>query len=238
VLAKASHFTNTSKVWHRALNCGYKITASAGEDSILSLHGTPVIGASRVYAYLGSKLTWDGWVDAIRHGRTFVSNGPMIRFDVNGQAPGGEVHLPAGAGSVEISGQLNSIVPVDRMEVYFNGAVVDTIRPTEGGKEGAFHKRIPVTHSGWFTFRAISNETHFPVDDVYVVAETSPVYVYCGDQPIRSREDAEYFVHWIDDITHQAEANTSWRSETERKHVLSQFAEARRILVQRAEEAK
>ena len=38
------------------------------------------------------------------------------------------------------------------------------------------------------------------MDDLYVVAETSPVYVYCGDQPIRSREDAEYFIRWIDDI--------------------------------------
>ncbi len=124
------------------------------------------------------------------------------------------------------------------MEVYFNGAVVETIQPAAGGKEGAFHKRIPVTRSGWFTFRAIGNEPRQPIDDVYVVAETSPVYVYCGDQPIRSREDAEYFVRWIDDITRQAEANTSWRSDKERKHVLDQFAEARRLLAQRAQEAK
>jgi len=92
-----------------------------------------------------------------------------------------------------------------------------------------------VTRSGWFTFRAINNESHRPVEDTYVVAETSPVYVYCGGQPIRSREDAEYFIRWIDDITRQAEAHPGWRSERERKHVLDQFAEARRILVQRSE---
>jgi WD40 repeat protein len=234
VLTRAPHFTNSSKVWHRALNCGFKITASAGEDSILSLHGTPVLGSSRVYAYLGAKLTWEGWIDAIRHGRTFVTNGPLIRFAVDGQLPGGEVHLPSGGGSVDLSGQLNSIVPVDRMEVYFNGAVIETIPLSSGGKEGAFRKRVAVTRSGWFTFRAISNESHRPVEDTYVAAETSPVYVYCGGQPIRSREDAEYFVRWIDDITRQAEAHPGWRSERERKHVLDQFAEARRILEQRA----
>jgi TolB protein len=238
VLTKASHFTNTSKVWHRALNCGFKITASAGEDSILSLHGTPIMGASRVYAYLGSKLTWDGWMDAIRHGRTFVTNGPLIRFEVEGQGPGAEVHLQHNGGSVEISGQLNSIVPVDRLEVYFNGAIIDTIAPTGGGMEGIFRKRVPVTSSGWFTFRAISNESRHPIDDVYVVAETSPIYVYCGDQLIRSREDAEYFVRWIDDVARQASASPGWRSERERKHVLDQFAEARRILEQRAREAR
>jgi len=238
ILTRASHFTNSSKIWHRALNCGFKITASAGEDSILSLHGTPVLGASRIYAYLGQKLTWDGWVDAIRHGRTFVTNGPLIEFKVNGQIPGSEIHLPAEGGAVDVFGQFHSIVPVDRLELYFNGAVVDTMPVANGAKDGVFRKRVPVTRSGWFTFRAISNESHHPVDDIYVVAETSPVYVYCGNEAIRSREDAEYFIRWIDDITRQAEAHPGWRSERERKHVLDQFAEAKRIFEQRASEAK
>ena len=34
----AGHFTGTAPIWHRALNCGFRITASAGEDSILGLH--------------------------------------------------------------------------------------------------------------------------------------------------------------------------------------------------------
>jgi hypothetical protein len=50
---------------------------------------------------------------------------------------------------------------------------------------------------------------------------------------MRSREDAEFFIRWIDDITRQAEAHPGWRSERERKHVLDQFAEARRIFEQR-----
>src|SRR5262249_39620346 len=153
---------------------------------ILGLHATPIIGSSRIYAYLGQELTWPRWVDAIRHGRTFVTNGPLIQFEVNGEAPGGEIQLPREGGSVELSGQLHSIAPVDRLEVYFNGRVVETIRPGKGGKEGSFRKRVPVTRSGWYTFRAITNEPHHPIDDAYVVAETSPVYVYCGDQPIRS----------------------------------------------------
>ena len=78
--------------------------------------------------------------------------------------------------------------------------------------EGSLRKRIPVTRSGWITFRAISNEHHHPVDDVYVVAETSPIYVYCGQQQIRSKEDAEYFVRWIDGITRLAQAHPGWRN--------------------------
>jgi WD40 repeat protein len=236
ILTHAVTFTNTVKVWHRALNCGFKVTASGGEDSILSLHATPILGSGRMYAYLGSKLTWEGWVEAVRLGRTFVTNGPLIRFQVDGRLPGSEIHLAPGGGSVEVSGRVESIVPLDRMELYLNGEAVDTV-PLNGAKEGSIQKRIPVTRSGWLTLRAISDQPHFPVDDTHVVGETSPVYVYCGASPIRSRQDAEYFVKWIDDIGRQAEAHPGWRSDREKKHVLDQFAEARRVFEKRASEA-
>jgi hypothetical protein len=236
VLTRAGHFTNTSKTWHRALNCGFKIAASAGEDSILSMHATPILGQSRIYVYLGAELTWDRWIDGIRRGRTFVTNGPLLNFQVNGEIPGSEIHLPAGGGTVEVSGRFDSIVPVDRMELYRNGAVIETV--SAGGRHGELHKRIPVTRSGWLTLRAIGNTPHHPVEDAYVVAETSPVYVYCGDEPIRSREDAEYFLRWVDDVGRQVEADSNWNSERERSHVLDQFAAARRVFEQRAKEAK
>lgn len=236
ILTQAAHFLNSAKVWHRALNCGFKVTASAGEDSILSLNATPVLGHSRVYAYLGEKLTWEGWIDAIRNGRTFVTNGPLVRFSVDGQLPGSEIHLPESGGSINISGQIDSIVPVDRVELYANGDVVDRIALTGDRKQLSFHKRIAVAHSGWFTLRAISDGPQPPVDDSFIAAETGPVYIYCGERPIRSREDAEYFIRWIDDITKQAEEHPGWRSDFERHHVLDQFAQARRILRQRAGE--
>jgi hypothetical protein len=49
--------------------------------------------------------------------------------------------------------------------------------------------------------------------------------------------DAEYFMRWIDDITRQAEQHPGWRSERERRHVLEQFAAARKVFEQRAAEA-
>src|SRR5439155_8297758 len=93
VLTWANSFTQTAKVWHRALNCGFKITASAGEDSILGMHATPVLGESRVYVHTGPEVSWDGWVDGIRRGRTFVTNGPLLSFKVNAEIPSGEIQL-------------------------------------------------------------------------------------------------------------------------------------------------
>ena len=58
----------------------------------------------------------------------------------------------------------------------------------------------------------------------------------CGNGLVRSRADAEYLIRWIDDITKQASEHPGWRSEAERKSVLGQFAEARRVFEKRAGE--
>ncbi|MDX1982910.1 MAG: CehA/McbA family metallohydrolase [Bryobacteraceae bacterium] len=231
VLTSAGMFTHTAKVWHRALNCGFRVTASAGEDSILGLHATPIMGSTRVYAHLGSRLSWPGWVDAIRHGRTFVTNGPILQFTVNHEMPGAEIRLPETGGQVEIAASFESIVPIRTMEIFFNGSAIESV-PVNAAT-GEIRKSIPITTSGWLTFRASNPNPQHPIDDDYVTGETSPVYVMCGGKPIRSRQDAEYFIRWIDDITKQAEAHPGWRSEKEKKHVLGQFAEARSLMEQR-----
>ena len=228
----AQHFTGTAPVWHRALNCGFRITASAGEDSILGLHATPIIGSSRLYAYVGDKLEWPRYVEAIRAGRTFVTNGPLLTFTVDGHIPGDEIQLANDQGTVEVNASAQSIVPLEKLEVFFNGKVIAS---SDGSP---IRKRIPVDRSGWITIRASNSKPQHPIDDSYVVGETSPIYVYKGGQPIRSKTDAEYFITWIDDITRQAQAHPGWRSDKERSHVIGQFQQARKIFEARAREAQ
>jgi hypothetical protein len=134
-------------------------------------------------------------------------------------------------------GQVDTIVPIEKVEIFWNGRVVETIPVAADARTLRIEKQVPVKGSGWLTMRARGSGSH-PVDDEYVVAETSPVYVYAGDQPIRSKEDAEYFMRWIDGITKLAQQHPGWRSERERTHVLGQFAEARKIFEQRAREAR
>ncbi len=238
VMTSAAQARHTTRVWHRALNCGFRVTASGGEDSITGLHRTPVIGAARMYAYLADRLTWDRWVDAVRDGRTFVTNGPLLQLSINGEIPGGTVRLPAVGGSVEVEARMETAFPVDRLELIRNGEVIEDIPLRSGGHVGSVQKRMQVERSGWYTLRALSDKPVLPIDDTHLHGETGPVYVYCGEQPIRSREDARYFIRWIDDITEQADRHAGWRSEREREHVLAQFREARAVFEQRAREAQ
>ncbi len=170
-------------------------------------------------------------MEAIRLGRTFVTNGPLLTLTVDGRIPGDEIHLPAGGGTVEVNASVQSIVPLEKLEVYLNGKVI------ESSDGSPIRKRIPIGQSGWITIRATNSKPQHPIDDSYVVGETSPIYVYKGSQAIRSNSDAAYFIAWIDDITKQAQAHPGWRSDRERSHVLGQFQQARKVFEQRAKEA-
>jgi len=225
------------RVWHQALNNGFRITAVGGEDSITDLHRRSLIGQNRAYAYLGSKLTWAGWIEAIRQGRMFVTNGPLLEFAVNGQVPGEEVRLPAGGGKVTVRGAVQSIVPVEKIEVVFKGRVVATINPGEG-KSVPFSREIPVSESGWLTLQVSGSHPIHPIDDSYPQATTNPVWVLMGDRPVRSAEAARYFIRWIDKLADLARAHPGWRSEAEKAHVLGQFSEARQVYERLAAEAE
>ena len=227
----------TTRVWHRILNCGFKVSAVAGEDSISNLHRTSLVGINRTYAYAGPKLDWDAWIEAIRKGHTFVTNGPLLEFTVNERESGEEIHLPAHGGKVRVRGSMQSTVPVEKVEIVNNGEVIADIPLTGKGEHAHFSQEIEVRQSGWYTLRAYGTRPVHPVDDRYPFAETGPIYVYCGDRPIRSAEDARYFLTWIDAISKMAAEHPGWRSEKEKSHVLGQFREARKIFEQRAHPA-
>ena len=137
-----------------------------------------------------------------------------------------------------LRGRMQSIVAVEKLEIFHNGEVIATIPLAEGGKSAEFRLEKTFERSGWFTLRAYGSRPVHPIDDRYLFAETGPIYVNAGKEPIRSREDAEYFGRWIDTVAKLAEEHSGWRSEKEKKHVLGQFQAARKIFVQRALEAR
>ncbi len=216
--------------WHHALNCGFKVPATGGEDSISSLHRTRLVGATRGYFFLGpGRLSWPNFMAALLQGRGFVTNGPLLEFSAGRARPGDDVHLPQGGGRLTFRGEMHSIVPLDRLEIVHNGAVIETI-PLEGARRRArFEKQVTATASGWYTLQAFAGNATHPVEDSRPMATTNPIHVYAGGRPIRNQDSAAYFVRWIDKLTKMAEAHPGWRSLKEKEHVLSQFQEARAV---------
>ena len=220
-------------VWHHLLNNDFNIILTGGEDSISSLYRTAIVGQVRSYVYLGDKpLSWDNWLTALRQGHTFATNGPLLTFSINDALPGDEIHLPKEGGTITLKGEMQSIVPLEKVVVYHNGQEMDSIPKIQSGSPGnhsSFTHEINVRESGWYTLQAEGARNAHPIDDRYPLATTQPIRVYVGDQPIRNKASARYFVRWIDRLIEMADAHTGWRSQRERDHVLSQFREARTV---------
>ena len=56
-------------------------------------------------------------------------------------------------------------------------------------------------------------------------AHTSPIYVTVAGAPVASRDDAAYFVDWIERLIAVTEAKARFPSEADRDRVIAQFRE-------------
>jgi Tol biopolymer transport system component len=224
--ASRSGFAPMYALW----NNGLRVTAVGGEDSISNLHMSKLVGSHRTYVFTGGRgLNMHAWLDGMRAGRAFVTNGPLVELSVNGALPGESVNI-ALAGAVDVRAQVRSIVPLQTVRLYFNGEPVEEIPLSADRRSADFQKTLTVGRSGWYHLRAEGAPVdRFPLDTAYPQAFTNPVWVIAGDRPVRSRAAADYALRWIDKLQQLAEAWPGWRSVQEKNHVYAQFDEARQI---------
>lgn len=111
--------------WYYALlNAGLRPTlvAGSGKQSNAQLLGQP-----RTYIQLkADDGTHAHWVDAVRSGRTFVTNGPMLQFDIAGQGPGSRLGPKLGT-TLPLRASAASFRPFERLELIANGEVVQSV---------------------------------------------------------------------------------------------------------------
>lgn len=227
VVGFADH-KSTAEVWYKLLNCGFRLPTAGGTDfmgNYASLRGP--VGLNRVYAEVpAGPLKIEPWLEAIKAGRTFATNGPLLRFELGGKRPGGEVRLEKKQ-EVPFKVALRSIVPVDHLQVVCNGKVAREIELKGDRQSADATGSIPIEGGGWCVLRAFSDKAEYPILDLYPYATTSPVYVSVAGAPLRSPADAAYFVAWVDRLIAAARSNTSWNTEAEKQAVLGLLEEAR-----------
>ncbi len=219
----------TQRVWYRLLDCGLRLPAAGGTDAMAnfaSLRGP--VGLNRTYVKSG-RLEHGAWLAALRAGRTFATNGPLLEFTLDGRGPGDALALP-GPRAVEARVRLTSIVPVDHLQVVgLGGEVVAEVPLGHEGTQADARLSLAVARSGWYLLRAFARQARFPVLDLHPLATTSPVWVEVAGAPVTSRASSEFFLAWIARLEAAARAHASWNDAAEREAVLRDFAAARRV---------
>ena len=227
-----SDHKSTATVWYKLLNLGFKLPAGGGTDATAD-YAAPIrgqVGFDRVYVWTPSwPASIETWMDELKQGRTFATNGPLIEFKLGGEMVGSELRFDAAQAGVPFIAKLRSIVPVDHLEVVCNGKVARELK-LEGARDTADATgTIPLSESGWCVLRAWSDKAEYPVMDNYAYATTSPVYVTIAGKRAYSREDAEYFKAWIDRTIEVTEKYPDWNSAAEKDLVMKRLREARAV---------
>jgi Tol biopolymer transport system component len=217
----------TAKIWYRLLNLGYRLPAGAGTDAMANyaaLRGP--VGMNRVFLDTGGETSPAALKAALKAGRTFASNGPLLGFELDGKRPGGAVSLTA-PGKLTYRIALRSPVAVDHLELVQNGKVVKAF-PLAGDRRTLDASgELTVNAGGWFLLRAWNEGADPQVLDIYPYATTSPFYLDLPGRSTPASEDAAYFTAWMERVIGEASNRSDYRSTSEREATLRYLRKAR-----------
>ncbi|GGI85009.1 hypothetical protein GCM10007973_22010 [Polymorphobacter multimanifer] len=172
----------TADAWYKLLNLGYRIKPAAGSD-------WPYIdlpGIVRHYVNVGGPFDVDRWYKAYEEGRTFITNGPLLQFSINGKGMGEELRVAPGSTlKVSALARLNpELDRLDRLELITLGDVARTAA-NNGTDSISLDTEIKVDRSMWIAVRAYGQRKD---GRNTTVAHSAPVYVVVGDEPTWKRE--------------------------------------------------
>jgi hypothetical protein len=241
-------------LWYHTLNCGFR-TRISGETDFPCIYDDKV-GLGRSYVRLdkqeGRRLDFDAWVEGLRDGRTYVSDGKshIIDFEVDGVAVGKP-------GSGDVVSELALDAP-RTVTVTARVAALLGLEPDRAVRERPLHnkpywsiervrlgdsRKVPVElvvngrsvarqdlladgslHD--VRFEAPIERSSWVALRVFASSHTNPVFVVVGGAPVRpSRRSAQWCLDGID---------ASWRQrapairESELPAAEAAFEEARR----------
>jgi len=220
-------YAGTVPIWHRLLNCGFRLPASAGTDCFLNRIYSQLPGGDRVYVKVNGPFSYDSWMKGLKAGRSFVSNGPVLRFTVDKKNLGDTVALPASA-KVKVRAIGRSQFPLEKAEIIYNGKVIVPAPLAKDKLTAEFEGDILLDKSGWLALR-VQGPGHSASALTSLYAITSPIYVEVGKAPTRSRDDALFFLAWIDRLSLALRERNRIPNETLRRQVQERLDAARAV---------
>ncbi len=196
-------------LWYHMLNCGIQLPASTGSDWFVS-------SANRVYAQGVQDFNYESWLESIKQGNSFITNGPALYTTINGAAPGQTVEITAGS-TVHAHAEWQSHYEVQRVEFVVNGAVA--ARHDANSTAGVFEADIEVETDGWIAARVASSARDSFNQPIW--AHSSPVYVRgLGKPPASQPQSARFFVDRIDEAMEWVSKKGKFYSDSQRREVL------------------
>ena len=217
--------TGGGQMWYHMLNCGARVPIIGGTDKMSAAR--VLGGSSRTYAGV-TQRTHKGFMDALRKGRTFATNGPLLDLKAASKGIGSELKVThKGPFAVVVTARCFTQRPITYFEIVQDGKVVHHVDVKPGQKTITVRQSITFERSGWIAVRA----GHVKRDRdnwerVTTAAHSSPIYVTVNGRPRAVRKSAEYMVGRVEVAIRWAENEAMWSSPAYKARALASFRQA------------
>jgi len=192
-------------LYYHYLNLGFHLPASAGTAS--GVLPNP-LGFNRTYVNFAGPFAVEKWFTALREGPSFVTNGPMLFFNVKRDGT-----------RMKASVEAHAREPLDRIEIVANGEIVQWYPVAPGLADYQADFTFNAQKYSWMAARCFLRQ-----GDTLRFAHTSPIYL---PGHFDCRSDAQYYVDWMNQLMGQAQADSQrFPSNAERNQELEIYGHA------------
>lgn len=216
-------------IWYHTLNVGFR-TRIAGETDFPCIYDSRV-GMGRTYASVSAPVSYSQWLDALKAGRSYVSDGKthLMNLTVGGVHVGegdSELHLPAGS-KVAVKLLATAYLPgypdkslhelpydekpywdVERARIGDSRDVAVEI--IVNGKVASSQKMLADGAPREMKFEVPIKSSSWVAARIIPAAHTNPVFVIVNGKPIRaSRRSAEWALKGVNQCWTQKAARIS-----------------------------
>jgi hypothetical protein len=216
------------RAFYRYLNLGMRVPFSTGTDWF-------IYDFARVYVPVSGELSTQRWLESLRDGRSYITNGPFLELETERAEIGGTQTLNS-PNEVTVVGRGMGRLDFGGLELVYNGRVVHRVRATSEGGYYYADMRYPlfIDRPGWFALRIPSgvgdSELGRPL-----FAHTSPIYVELQGKQIFRVDVARELIEEIRRGMAAIEEKGKFGSDAERRQVLEVYRASIANLEQRIE---
>ena len=222
-------------LWYQYLNAGFRLPIAAGTDKMAD--DIPM-GSNRLYAFTNGDTTYGAWLSAIKTGHGFITNGPILTFDVDGHTSGESVDF-SGTMKVHAKVTAKSILPFATLEIIENGWVVGhkTIFTSDNPPVGGIYTMdvesdLVLDKSCWIAARVADdpdNKLRILPRGLSVFAHTNPVYFIRDGKSINEEASIIYLRKYVNGTIHWLQTNPSFENPGDRIEALKLAGDALHI---------
>ncbi|GAB5458783.1 MAG: hypothetical protein Hens3KO_18130 [Henriciella sp.] len=162
--------THYERSVYRYLDIGLKVPLSSGTDWF-------ILDFARAYVYADALPNSDTWLEALKQGQSFITNGPLLQFEVDGKRPGDTIELCDRHRPLQVKISAAGRTDFVGLEVLYNGEIIHITQPEK--VDGVYTVEdtfeFSPTSPGWLAVRT-PWETQKNVFGETIRAHSSAIY--------------------------------------------------------------